>query len=479
MKFVTDIDPNLKDYYNDESVYRTFLKTVYSVKQILDGAEQNPKNSLHEFKDGTVFGDGLDILFSQKIILDHEVFDKYKFIIADSESSSEVGFLNYNQKVDAPHTLWFVHAEPLTTNIHPDESRKLKEEIEKYFPKKEYTYPPHNFKVIVDRKVEQTDGTTVELIRMAANELGYNIDNLFFMVNQYGDKEKYYAPFCREMFYYAYWMQFSMDTLWEKWSKCLLVQNIDYSEFKSSYFSLKSMLKGEVDKTFLCYNHYLTPHRLFMMSELLDRNLLDNFLYSMRSDQSSYWGNFEEAKDKMAELYDKFVIDSRNRNKLDEIYKYIPTYLDFNENEPVHDFNFAPTKSHHESTYFSLVNETSIDGGPRITEKTLKSAIFHPFLIWGSPGCLGLFKSFGFKTFSNIFDESYDLIKDDSERMECILGEVKRMCDNSKTRSGSSGRDLPKESFRSCVDIIKHNREVFRKFDIIKFIDTSLQKIVN
>ena len=185
MNLVTDIDPNLKDYYNDESVYRNFLETVHSIKHILDGAERNPENSLIEFKDGKSFGNGLNILFTQKIILDHEKFDKYKFIIADSESSSEVGFLNYNQKVDAPHTLWFVHAEPLTTNIHPDESRKLKDEIKKYFPKKEYTYPPHNFKVIVDRKVEQTDGTTVELIRIAANELGYNIDNLFFMVNQY------------------------------------------------------------------------------------------------------------------------------------------------------------------------------------------------------------------------------------------------------------------------------------------------------
>ena len=102
-----------------------------------------------------------------------------------------------------------------------------------------------------------------------------------------------------------------------------------------------------------------------------------------------------------------------------------------------------------------------------INENTLKSAIFHPFLIWGSPGCLGLFKSFGFKTFSNIFDESYDLIKDDSERMECILGEVKRMCDNTKTSSGSGGRDLPKDSFRSCVGIIKHNREDFRKKSVI------------
>jgi len=472
MNLVTDIDPNLKDYYNDESVYRNFLETVHSIKHILDGAERNPENSLIEFKDGKSFGNGLNILFTQKIILDHEKFDKYKFIIADSESSSEVGFLNYNQKVDAPHTLWFVHAEPLTTNIHPDESRKLKDEIKKYFPKKEYTYPPHNFKVIVDRKVEQTDGTTVELIRIAANELGYNIDNLFFMVNQYGDKEKYYTPFCREMFYYAYWMQFSMDTLWKKWSKCLLVQNIDYSEFKTSYFTLKEGGHGgdQFEKIFLSYNHYLTPHRLFMMSELLDRNLLDNFLYSMRCDQSSYWGNLEEAKDKMAELYDKFVIDSRNRKKLDEIYKYIPTYLDFNENEPVHDFNFAPTKNHHQSTYFSLVNETSIDGGPRITEKTLKTALFHPFLIWGSPGCLGLFKSFGFKTFSNIFDESYDLIEDDRERLECILGEVKRMCDNSKQNSFK---------FDSCIDTIKYNQEVFRKFNIIKFIDTSLQKIVS
>ena len=79
-------------------------------------------------------------------------------------------------------------------------------------------------------------------------------------------------------------------------------------------------------------------------------------------------------------------------------------------------------------TYFSLVAETTKDllGGTHVTEKSFKPmAYYHPFIVWGQPGTLHFLKDLGFETFENLFDESYDLIQNDQDRLSAVINNVK------------------------------------------------------
>jgi len=80
-------------------------------------------------------------------------------------------------------------------------------------------------------------------------------------------------------------------------------------------------------------------------------------------------------------------------------------------------------------TMYSLVVESGIDNNPMIhSEKILKPIAFqHPFIVWGPCRYLEWLKTWGFETFDNIIDESYDLEPDPKLRLEMVIKEVARL----------------------------------------------------
>jgi len=94
-----------------------------------------------------------------------------------------------------------------------------------------------------------------------------------------------------------------------------------------------------------------------------------------------------------------------------------------------------------------IIAETSINVH-FITEKTIKALSSKiPFLILSRPGFLEYLRTFGFKTFGNIWDESYDRIADTQQRITKILEVLGELI--------HSGRvyNLTKE----CNDVLQHN----------------------
>lgn len=81
--------------------------------------------------------------------------------------------------------------------------------------------------------------------------------------------------------------------------------------------------------------------------------------------------------------------------------------------------------------YFFVVTESEMQ--PRVsrfTEKCMKPLVnFNPFVIFGNKGTLKLLKEYGFKTFDNIFDESYDDIDDRYRRFLSAYNLVKSISD--------------------------------------------------
>lgn len=107
------------------------------------------------------------------------------------------------------------------------------------------------------------------------------------------------------------------------------------------------------------------------------------------------------------------------------------------------------------TTYFSLVAETSIADPKFISEKIFKPmALKHPFVVWGPYNILNLVKNLGFRTFSHIIDESYDNISDADLRFRAIMNVVASL-----RNEYEAGRALFSDPH--SLEIIEHNYNLF------------------
>ena len=77
----------------------------------------------------------------------------------------------------------------------------------------------------------------------------------------------------------------------------------------------------------------------------------------------------------------------------------------------------------YDSTDIEVVLETLFDDKRwHLTEKSLRPiALGQPFILAGTAGSLAYLRSYGFKTFGNIWDEHYDLITDPEKRLQAIV----------------------------------------------------------
>jgi len=81
------------------------------------------------------------------------------------------------------------------------------------------------------------------------------------------------------------------------------------------------------------------------------------------------------------------------------------------------------------STEIEVVLETLFDDDRlHLTEKSLRPiACAQPFIIAGTMGSLEYLRSYGFKTFDSVWDESYDLIGDPEKRLKTIVDLMKQI----------------------------------------------------
>lgn len=106
----------------------------------------------------------------------------------------------------------------------------------------------------------------------------------------------------------------------------------------------------------------------------------------------------------------------------------------------------------YDDTYFSIVVETRVERKPKekllLSEKTFKPIAFqHPFLIWGEAESLTRLKMLGFETFENLFDESYDSVLDNQQRLNQLFSNI------------GTFNKAPYDKI--TMEKLKHNRERF------------------
>jgi len=73
------------------------------------------------------------------------------------------------------------------------------------------------------------------------------------------------------------------------------------------------------------------------------------------------------------------------------------------------------------TSFLHVVSETVWQDKIHFTEKIFKPIVLHqPFVVLQAPGSLQYLRDYGFKTFGDWWDESYDLIQDPDERLSAI-----------------------------------------------------------
>ena len=214
-------------------------------------------------------------------------------------------------------------------------------------------------------------------------------------------------------------------------------------------------------KHFICLNRNSNrPHRyylsLFFEKYKLYEKSLFSLLLPLRENESTKLKYLEEYKHNVVNKI-PLELDTQHRLKSLEGFHVGNTFF----------------KEHYLDSYFNIVTETCFsDGQIFFTEKILKPMMcLQPFIVLSSPNYLKKLKGLGFKTFDSIWDESYDSIIDNEDRLIKIFDLILEI-------SNWSLEECEK-NYKSVLDICIYNRNHLATFWEIDEFSNILNSIKN
>jgi len=170
---------------------------------------------------------------------------------------------------------------------------------------------------------------------------------------------------------------------------------------------------SSIKQDFLVYNRAWSgtrEYRLYFVEQLINHQLLDHVATTFNPVDQQH--------------YTQHVFKNSNFKILNySIEKYLPVNqvdatasADYNNN----DYN---------TTGIEVVLETLFDDTRwHLTEKALRPiACGKPFILAATAGSLQYLKNYGFETFADVIDETYDTISDSQRRLNAIIQEMKRI----------------------------------------------------
>jgi len=183
------------------------------------------------------------------------------------------------------------------------------------------------------------------------------------------------------------------------------------------------------EKKFICLNWRYTKHRCFVSSYLEDNDCYLSWYYRSTLDdlKENLWFDLDLWKTTQPDFYSKIAEGLSNLNSkvplcLDIIHDGATVYSDVNGSKnyfPNNDFVSPSIKNVNENSlidfyknsFCEIVTESRFaQPTGNFSEKVFKPIHYKkPFILVAPPYTLEYVRSFGFKTFSDYFDESYDL----------------------------------------------------------------------
>ena len=206
------------------------------------------------------------------------------------------------------------------------------------------------------------------------------------------------------------------------------------------YYALnynKSIVK-EYKHDFISFNRIINndrSYRIYFVSLLKEQGLLDQNLVSFGVTDNLFDDWQDETNDPQSKLSDRAKIHAEqhlvNINKLVIDYASIhgsasadiPRNIDSWMNP---DYPQPPNVD----AFWQVVTETVFYYDKlHLTEKIFKPIVSkQPFMLLAAPGNLAYLKSYGFKTFDSVIDESYDTIQDNDLRTQAVVKQLHWYC---------------------------------------------------
>lgn len=213
----------------------------------------------------------------------------------------------------------------------------------------------------------------------------------------------------------------------------------------------------EINNHFCSLNRTVTgdrAYRMILIAHLASRNLLQFGSVSMHATSQDIDSEINHVYSKLSDQ-DKILIvqELRHKANLPLVADHVTVDGSFSARFGVHEFRFW------QRSFMHLVTETIFYHDKlHLTEKIFRPIVSQrPFVLVAAAGNLAYLRQYGFRTFGNWIDESYDNEPDPHKRLCMIVDQVNKVCALSMKELALMLSDM-----RSVLD---HNkRHLFNEF---------------
>ncbi len=218
---------------------------------------------------------------------------------------------------------------------------------------------------------------------------------------------------------------------------------LDWYRGYDKTFLIRPIQERTITKTFIAPNRIVAgerQHRLEMLYYIFKNDMMDNHIScpdTCPAENISIHNAIKPLAAKYPDIESVFAAQT------------LPINFAGETDHPMHSCWLSLFDESAESLLY-LVTETVATGQRHhLTEKTFKPiALGMPFVIVGTKGSLEYLRSYGFRTFGDIWDESYDDAEDDV-RIQCIASLLRSL----DKLSVEAKQDL----FDAAHEVIEHN----------------------
>lgn len=242
---------------------------------------------------------------------------------------------------------------------------------------------------------------------------------------------------------------------------------------------LDETFRNQFNKKFVCLNWRFTNHRQLIATFLASDNA--HLSWYHRTDFNSL------SKNLFFDLYQWASVHTKHFNKLKDnceiVKQHSPFVVDIDADSPVvitdpknvdmwpNANNYSPGETPalrniianslsavYANSFVDIVNETRFaQPTANFSEKVLQAIQYKkPFIVVAPPKTLEYIKSFGFKTFDNFWDESYDDTLNHGERLAKIFDLIENINNMSMMELRSMYDDM--------LNIVEHNFNIYKEF---------------
>ena len=210
-----------------------------------------------------------------------------------------------------------------------------------------------------------------------------------------------------------------------------------------------------LEKSYISFNRLTSNRRIYrslLVNELYKNNLLDlgHVSYSHHCpDDGAFDDNLRQGVPEYE--FDSAYIESAISN-----LKQIPELrIDFVDQDiPNQSMLLSPMPELMKSFVFLVTETCFFQRKTHLTEKIFKPIVLRmPFILAGCANNLEYLRSYGFRTFGDYWNESYDQLEDPIQRIQAIAQVIKQICQMTPAQQKSMLLDMQ--------PILEHNYQLF------------------